>query len=373
MATAANHWSKRLQPRAARKGALTTSPNVEVVTALSARATERDRWLLRMLAEHRVLTTTQITALAFGSARVARARLQMLRAHRAIFGTRPRTGAGSLPWHWVLDEAGARLLAADDGVIEVKRWGWRRDHALAPLSAATLAHTVGANWLGTALVQHVRGVPGARVEAWWGEHRCTQVVGDYVHPDGYLHYTDASGTAECWIEYDTGTEPHHRLVAKADRYLALTEATEINLPVLFMLPATTREATLRRHLADVPVAGATTTPNAVTAAGGPAGPAWLPVGHGRARQHLARLGAIGQQNTGRCWHGDAPPRPAERAGARRAVGGRGREVQRRDRRRPRRQPPHDQDPRQPVAGQALRQGPRPARRHRVRDWPGPTG
>jgi hypothetical protein len=289
VATAANHWSKRLQPQPTRRGPRNSAPNVEVMAALWTRATDRDRWLLRMLAEHRVLTTTHITALAFSSPRVARARLQMLHAHRAVFGTRPRVGTGSLPWHWVLDEAGARLLAADDGLNDARQWGWRRDHALAPLSAATLAHTVGVNWLGTHLVQHARMSPDVRVEAWWGEHRCGQLVGDYVNPDGYLHYTDPHGSIEFWVEYDTGTEPHHRLLTKADRYQALTDATGIDLPVLFLLPNPRREATLRRHLTNTAITAATTTPHALAAARGPAGPAWQPLHHTGPRQHPTQL------------------------------------------------------------------------------------
>ena len=40
-------------------GRLARSPGL--LAALAARLTIRDRWLLRMLHEHRVLTTTQIT------------------------------------------------------------------------------------------------------------------------------------------------------------------------------------------------------------------------------------------------------------------------------------------------------------------------
>ena len=40
-------------------GRLARSPGL--LAALAARLTARDRWLLRMLHEHRVLTTTQIT------------------------------------------------------------------------------------------------------------------------------------------------------------------------------------------------------------------------------------------------------------------------------------------------------------------------
>ena len=62
------------RPRAA--GRLARGP--ELAASLAARLTARDRWLLRMLHEHRVLTTTQITQLAFGTTRAATARLLTL-------------------------------------------------------------------------------------------------------------------------------------------------------------------------------------------------------------------------------------------------------------------------------------------------------
>ncbi|MEY8043677.1 replication-relaxation family protein, partial [Saccharopolyspora cebuensis] len=45
---------------------------------LASRLTARDRWLVAMLHEHRVLTGDQIAALAFPTARAARARLRNL-------------------------------------------------------------------------------------------------------------------------------------------------------------------------------------------------------------------------------------------------------------------------------------------------------
>jgi hypothetical protein len=44
------------------------------------RLVERDRWLLALLAEHKVLTTNQIAAVAFDSVRRAQDRLRQLRA-----------------------------------------------------------------------------------------------------------------------------------------------------------------------------------------------------------------------------------------------------------------------------------------------------
>ena len=100
------------RPRAA--GRLARGP--ELAAALAARLTARDRWLLRMLHEHRVLTTTQITELAFGTTRAATARMATLYQCRAVDRFRPLAAAGSSPLHFVLDEAGAAVLAAEDGI-----------------------------------------------------------------------------------------------------------------------------------------------------------------------------------------------------------------------------------------------------------------
>src|SRR5580704_2329713 len=107
-------------------GRLARDPRL--TAALAARLTPRDRWLLRMLHEHRVLTTTQITQLAFGTSRAATARLATLYRYRAIDRFRPLAPAGSAPLHFILDDAGAAVLAAEDG-IPVAGLGYRRDRA----------------------------------------------------------------------------------------------------------------------------------------------------------------------------------------------------------------------------------------------------
>ena len=109
-------------------GRLAATP--DLLAALAARLTGRDRWLLRMLHEHRVLTTTQIAQLAFGTTRAATARLLTLYQHQAVDRFRPLAPAGSAPWHFVLGPAGAHVLTAEDA-ITTAQLGYRRDRALA--------------------------------------------------------------------------------------------------------------------------------------------------------------------------------------------------------------------------------------------------
>ena len=89
-------------------GRLARSP--QLAAELAARLTARDRWLLRMICEHRVLTTGQVTQLAFGTGRAATARMTTLYQYRAVDRFRPLAATGSSPLHFILDEAGAMLF-----------------------------------------------------------------------------------------------------------------------------------------------------------------------------------------------------------------------------------------------------------------------
>ena len=106
------YYARPGRPRSA--GRLARSP--QLAAELAARLTARDRWLLRMICEHRVLTTGQVTQLAFGTSRAATARMTTLYQYRAVDRFRPLAPAGSSPLHFILDEAGAMLLAAEDGI-----------------------------------------------------------------------------------------------------------------------------------------------------------------------------------------------------------------------------------------------------------------
>src|ERR1700735_2504444 len=157
-------------------GRLTRSPGL--AAALAARLTARDRWLLRMLHEHRVLTTGQITQLAFGTTRAATARLAVLYQYRAVARFRPLAPAGSSPLHFILDEAGAMLLAAEDGITAADL-GYRRDRSMTIALSPRLAHDTGANGIFPALAAAARASSGQQaLECWWGERRCAAAWGE---------------------------------------------------------------------------------------------------------------------------------------------------------------------------------------------------
>jgi hypothetical protein len=323
------------RPRAA--GRLTRSP--QLAAALAARLTARDRWLLRMLCEHRVLTTGQITQLAFGTTRAATARMTTLYQYRAVDRFRPLAPAGSSPLHFILDEAGAMLLAAEDGITPADL-GYRRDRSMAIALSPRLAHNTGANGIFTALAAAARASSGqATLECWWGERRCAAAWGDHARPDGYGRWSEQHpgqppATVDFFLEYDTGTEPLRRVIAKLAGYAALAARTGITTPVLFWLPSPSRAAALHSRLAGPPPPGirdATCAaqipgvPVATAACGitreGPGGATWLPAGSPGPRLRLGQLAPPGTAPAdataadetpdgppgGLAWH---PPQPA---------------------------------------------------------------
>ncbi|WP_156755863.1 replication-relaxation family protein [Actinokineospora pegani] len=268
--------------KAARPG-LRAANTAEHQAVLAWRLTPRDKWIARMLWEHRVLTSHQITALAFPSARSARMRLRELFSWGVVDRFQPFVTVGTSPMHYVLAPAGAAVLAAEDGV-DVKAMGYRHDRAFGIAHSLRLAHTVGVNEWFTALVARKADV----LEAWWSEARCARHFGDLVKPDGYGRWQGGARRIEWFLEYDFGTEVLGKVAAKLTGYAALAQATGITTPLLVWLPTSRREATARqlltrawRELDDqrsVPVATAAAEMlNPETPHPSPADDVWLPL------------------------------------------------------------------------------------------------
>ncbi|MBF6175198.1 replication-relaxation family protein [Nocardia blacklockiae] len=249
--------------------------------------TARDRWLLWMLYEHRVLTTTHIAALAFTAPRRATRRLLRLHEAGVIDRFRPRRPVGTAPWHWILAPAGAAVLAAEHG-LDMRELRWRHDRALGLAHSLHLDHDIGvADWF-TTLATH----PEPVLTAWWSQTRCARLWGDLSRPDGYgrldpIPGTNArrdAGALEFFLEYDCGTESLTQLSRKLDGYANLAAATGITTPLLIWLPTGAREVTARATLAataaglehpdTVPIATAAADHTPAT---GPAETVWLPL------------------------------------------------------------------------------------------------
>lgn len=290
------------RPRQARSGQRPANTDAHQA-ALAVRLTPRDRWLLRMLHEHRVLTSVQIQQLAFPSARSASQRLLELYRWRLVDRFRTFVPTGTSPAHYVLDTAGAAALAAEHG-LEPKHLGYRHDRAVGIAHSLRLAHTVGVNGWFTALVAHARHDTEARLAAWWSEARCERHFGDLSRPDGYGRWSQRGRRFEFFLEYDLGTEPTTKVAAKLHDYAALATTSGITTPVLIWIPTARREAAIRTtamktwrqldHPHAVPVATATAellTEDPGSASGSPAGGVWQPFDHDH-RYSLAGLTAV---------------------------------------------------------------------------------
>ncbi|MEO3827362.1 replication-relaxation family protein [Actinomadura sp. B10D3] len=262
--------------------------NPELLAELAYRLTQRDREVIELVWEHRVLTTHQLTAICFGNYSKARHRLLALYRLTALERFQPWTPSGSTPWHWVLGPGGAHVLAGERG-IDPAELGYRREAALAISHSAKLGHQVGVNDFFARLHTATRTHPGSAVAKWWDERRCAALWGDLAHPDAYGRWTEPHAEIDFFLEHDTGSETLARVADKLAGYASLAESTGITTPVLLWLPSTAREANLRKRLGtpEVPVATAVHTP--ATAPEGPAGRVWLPTGSSGPRLRLADL------------------------------------------------------------------------------------
>ncbi|HUR09523.1 MAG TPA: replication-relaxation family protein [Nonomuraea sp.] len=289
------HMPQRPTPR--------TATTAEHHAQLAGRLTDRDRWLARMLYEHKVLTVHQIVELCFPGKRAANHRLLKLFKWRVVDRFQPFVNKGTAPMHYVLDHAGAVALAYEDG-LDPKKIGYRHEDAIGVAHSLRLAHTVGINSFFTSLAALSRQAgTDKRLTAWWSELRCMRLFGDMVRPDAYGRWREDDHEIEFFLEFDFGTEDLGTLSSKLHGYEKLATATGISTPVLVWLPSEGREANARGALStrlaqlDDPLL----VPVATSAAGGrnPAGTTWLPISSSTTRrsgrQRLAELAQLWPQ------------------------------------------------------------------------------
>jgi hypothetical protein len=292
-----------------RRGAIRTSVPDHAVLSAAARLTARDRMLIRCVGEHRVLTTTQVAALGFGSVITARHRLAALTEIGALRRFRPHLPAGSAPWHYLLGPLGAVLLGAEDR--DDRKWATavRADRQIALEHSQRLAHMTGANWLFIALARHARQDTshGAELREWLNEAQTEEWIlqrARYIstgrqapRPDGLGVWAEDGHETTFFLEYDTGSEHLAQLADKlpgygnAAKHMADRDTT---CPLLlFCFPTPRREQAARRALApclDTPGLRIATTaidPEHTS----PAGPVWLPLAQAHASGQVA-LSAI---------------------------------------------------------------------------------
>ncbi len=224
------------------------------VVGLGSRLTDRDRQIALDCYEHHALTTSQLQRLHFDGIRTARARLETLHRLRVLDRFRPPAphGTGSSPYHWILDEAGAHVVAAQYG-IERRELKWRHTTALALADSPKLHHHIAINEFFAQLAQEAAASGGALAE-WYGERTIHGLFDGIVWPDGYGVLTLPDRTPlHLLLELDRATEPASELRDKATRYAKAIPRSTLarHRPVVIL--AVPNHA--RARVADAAVAG----------------------------------------------------------------------------------------------------------------------
>jgi Replication-relaxation len=211
----------------------------------AARLTERDRAICEELYEQRVLTSLQVRELHFQSNYRARKRLLELHRLAVLDRFRPYRRQGSYPYHYLLDELGAAVVASERG-LEPRELEWSRARSLKLASSGQLQHLVQANGFFTKLIEALRPRRGLALLDWWGQRRCAQVWGELVRPDGYCALARNGDLLELCLEWDRGSEPLGRLADKLVRYAELEAALGRTLAVAIVASSERREREIHR-------------------------------------------------------------------------------------------------------------------------------
>jgi diadenosine tetraphosphatase ApaH/serine/threonine PP2A family protein phosphatase len=223
------------------------------LVSLGSRLTDRDRQIAVDCYDHHVLTTQQLLRLHFDGLRSTTARLNTLYQLRVLDRFRPSMpmGEGTAPYHWVLDEAGAHIVAAREE-IERRSLRWRHSDAIKVAYSGKLRHHIEINEFFSLLSQEAEAEDG-KLDQWYGE-RTTHRLFDGITPDGYGVVTlPHRPPVHLLLELDRATEPSKRLRQKAVRYAREVYRSELGERDAFVILAVPTAA--RARLANKAVHG----------------------------------------------------------------------------------------------------------------------
>jgi len=245
------------------------------ILASASWLTKRDDSICMDLYDHRVLTTKQLSDLHFTDPRRARDRLLKLYRYRAIDRFRPFRHLGSAPWHYVLDELGARVAATTLG-IELKQLRYRLERDLDLVNSPRLQHLVEVNDFFIQLTTRCRAKPGFELDRWWSEQRCAANLPTKVRPDGLGRLTGGERPCTFLLELDRGTERGDRLRRKLLSYGRLGRRRDAPDAILFHFPSEERERRARQKL-DIDIRLRIATSHRDLFEADPLGQVWLPL------------------------------------------------------------------------------------------------
>ena len=264
-----------------------------LVMTVAHRLTQRDRSILTMLYRHRVFTTDQLAETYFDNMNTARHRLTTLYKLRLVDRFQPLDHRyASLPYHYVLDELGATVVAAERGE-DPDTSRWRADKALTIGKSQRLRHLVDVNGFFSALLAESRRREDCDLSLWWSERHCASQCDRIAQLDGLGVWEEADNRIVFCLEYDRSTETLERLEKKLTSDEDLQVASGLAYWICFYFGHPRREAGARRVLAQatVPVATAALGPTqrpheaiwarSATRARGCGSPRWPPCGFRR--------------------------------------------------------------------------------------------
>jgi len=164
-------------------------------------------------------------------------------------------GLGKVQAHWLLDEAGAILVAARLGV-ERKKLGWQRRDDWG--SHPQLAHRLETNRFVTDLIAATLSDPALGVTWWAGAAQAARRLDIHPHvptprPDAGFAFACPAGEVECHLEWDRATEAKQQLRRKLRAYMQVCEVWGYSewppLNLLVVVPNAARLAALEEVVA----------------------------------------------------------------------------------------------------------------------------
>ena len=256
------------------------------MAALAGRLTNRDRHLCRLLLEHRVLTSHQLTQLTFQHLDTAEDRLRTLTRLGVLDRFRPRTDTGSAPYHYVLGPLGAATLAAEQD-LTVTDLGYRRSTTLAIAHHRHLAELVAANSFFCALAGHARHHPDTELAMWLSQRDCQAKWGRVVQAHGFGRWRDHHVEIGFFLHHHPHQQPITTLISVLAGYDTLAQAIpQPPIALLVWLNRPDQETDLHRLIPPRPYVVATATPDP---GADPAETIWRSLGSAGPRHRLADL------------------------------------------------------------------------------------
>jgi Replication-relaxation len=263
------------------------------IMSMSRWLTNRDREICHHIYDHSVLTATQISKLHFTTLRGAEKRLKQLYERRVLDRFQPHVQLGSAPYHYILDELGMRVVAADRG-LDLKRVRQRLQTDLDIPARSHLHHQLEVNDFFVTLIKACRDSQGHyEIGRWWSEKRCRDAWKGIIHPDGLGELSCSRDSVTFLLELDRGSERGDRLADKLAPYRRFAAMRLGPEALLFLFSSFERELHARRSLE--PIEGlvvATSYRDAYES--DPLADVWLPVTMGISEDaRRCRLGDFG--------------------------------------------------------------------------------